>query len=94
MKKLLTCIFVLSTFISHAQDLAVDSVKFTPNSVVLGSATTAINYLNVVDADSMHGVVLAAFKQSYGDIDHTNIDHVLSQLDHTTLMKMMKNERH
>ena len=48
----------------------------------------------VVDADSMHGVVLAAFKQSYGDIDHTNIDHVLSQLDHTTLMKMMKNERH
>jgi hypothetical protein len=46
----------------------------------------------VVDADSMHGVVLAAFKQSYGDIDHTNIDHVLLQLDHTTLMKMMKND--
>ena len=48
----------------------------------------------VVDADSMHGVVLAAFKHSYGNIDHTNIDHILSQLDHTTLMKMMKNERH
>ena len=47
----------------------------------------------VVDADSMHGVVLAAFKHSYGNIDHTNIDHILSQLDHTTLMKMMKNDR-
>ena len=48
----------------------------------------------VVDEDCMHGVVLAAFKQSYGHIDHTNIDHVLSQLDHITLMKMMKNDRH
>lgn len=47
----------------------------------------------IVDADSMHGVVLAAFKHSYGNIDHTNIDHILSQLDHTTLMKMMKNDR-
>lgn len=45
----------------------------------------------VVDEDSMHGVVLDAFKKSYGDIDHTNIDHVLSQLDHQTLMRQMKN---
>jgi len=46
-----------------------------------------------VDEDSMHGVVLNAFKQSYGDVDQTNIDHVLTQLDHNALMRMMKNAK-
>ena len=47
----------------------------------------------VVDEDSMHGVVLNAFKKSYGEVNHTNIDHILSQLDHNALMRMMKNEK-
>jgi hypothetical protein len=47
----------------------------------------------VADEDSMHGVVLDAFKKSYGEIDQTNIDHVLNQLDHNALMRMMKNAK-
>jgi hypothetical protein len=42
------------------------------------------------DPNSMHSVVLDAFRQSYGDIDETNIDHILTQLDHQTLMRQMK----
>ena len=43
------------------------------------------------DPNSMHSVVLEAFRHSYGDIDESNIDHILTQLDHQTLMRQMKN---
>lgn len=43
-----------------------------------------------IDPASMHGVVLDAFIQTYGEIDHTNVDHVLSQLDHQKLMGQVK----
>lgn len=42
------------------------------------------------DPNSMHSVVLEEFKKSYGDIDETNIDHILTQLDHQSLMRQMK----
>jgi hypothetical protein len=45
-----------------------------------------------VDPDCMHGTVLEAFRSSYGEIDETNIDHILTQLDHQSLMRMMKND--
>jgi len=46
-----------------------------------------------VDPDCMHGTVLEAFRSSYGDIDDTNIDHILAQLDYQSLMRMMKNDK-
>jgi hypothetical protein len=46
-----------------------------------------------VDPDCMHGVVLEAFKYSYGEVNDTNIDHILTQLDHQSLMRMMKNDK-
>jgi hypothetical protein len=46
-----------------------------------------------VDRDCMHGTVLDAFKSSYGEVDDTNIDHILTQLDHQSLMRMMKNDK-
>lgn len=42
------------------------------------------------DPNSMHSVVLEAFRDSYGIVDETNIDHILTQLDHQTLMRQMK----
>lgn len=44
-----------------------------------------------VDPDSMHGIVLDAFIDTYGEVDESNIDHILTQLDHQSLMRMMKN---
>jgi hypothetical protein len=46
-----------------------------------------------IDPESMHSVVLEAFKQSYGPVDSSNIDHVLEQLDHQSLMRQMKNAK-
>ena len=45
---------------------------------------------SVTDPDSMHGVVFEAFKDTYGVIDDSNVDHILTQLDHQTLMRQMK----
>jgi hypothetical protein len=45
------------------------------------------------DPESMHSVVLDAFKDSYGGIDSSNIDHILDQLDHQSLMRQMKNAK-
>ncbi len=45
------------------------------------------------DPESMHGVVLDAFKDSYGTVDASNIDHILEQLDHQSLMRQMKNAK-
>ncbi len=43
-----------------------------------------------VDPSSMHSVVLEAFRNSYGVVDESNIDHILTQLDHQSLMRQMK----
>jgi hypothetical protein len=45
------------------------------------------------DPDSMHSIVLEAFKNSYGVVDASNIDHILEQLDHQSLMRQMKNAK-
>lgn len=45
------------------------------------------------DPDSMHSVVFHAFKNSYGEIDSSNINHILEQLDHQSLMRQMKNAK-
>ena len=45
------------------------------------------------DPESMHSVVFEAFKLSYGDVNAENIDHILEQLDHQSLMRQMKNAK-
>jgi hypothetical protein len=46
-----------------------------------------------MDPASMHSVVLEAFKESYGEVDASNIEHILEQLDHQSLMRQMKNAK-
>jgi len=46
-----------------------------------------------IDPESMHGVVLNAFIDSYGEVNESNIEHILTQLDHVSLMRMMKNDK-
>jgi hypothetical protein len=45
------------------------------------------------DPMSMHSVVLDAFRDSYGNIDSSNITHILEQLDHQSLMRQMKHAK-
>lgn len=45
------------------------------------------------DPASMHSVVLESFRSSYGEIDASNISHILEQLDHQSLMRQMKNAK-
>ena len=49
-----------------------------------------LKHAEPTDPDSMHSVVLDAFRKSYGIVDETNIDHILTQLDHQSLMRQMK----
>jgi hypothetical protein len=45
------------------------------------------------DPESMHMAVFEAFEESYGRIDESNVDHILTQLDHNTLMRLMKHAK-
>lgn len=65
---------------------------YSLNLIIIESVLDLKDNANV-DPESMHGVVLEAFKQSYGLVDVTNIDHILEQLDHQSLMRQMKNAK-